>query len=90
MGECKAHSKRLSDFTKEIWDYVLVNEVMITTNYSLLGTNLNLENEFGSRSVVKIHIGFSSKWKLEPINSKTICKAFWTPDMDLFASRVSH
>ena len=32
----------------------------------------------------------SSKWKLQPINSKKICKDFWIPDMDLFASRVSH
>ena len=32
----------------------------------------------------------SSEWKLSPVVFQNLYKFWWTPDIDLFASRVSH
>ena len=73
----------MSDLAREIWDYLIANEIMITVKY-LPGT-LNEEADHQSRSVTD-----SSEWKLNPLIFKKICKVFWTPDIDLFASIISH
>ena len=68
------HNKDLSQLAKEIWDYLLVNRIMITVEY-LPGT-LNVE----ARSVTNF-----SEWKLNPLIFKMIYKVSWTSDIDLFA-----
>ena len=55
---------------------------MINIEY-LLGT-INLEEDHQSRSVTDYR-----EWKLNPLIFKKIWKVFWTPDVDLFASRIS-
>ena len=77
------HNKVLSDLAEEIWDYLLANGIMITVEY-LPGT-LSVKADHQSRSVTD-----SSEWKLNQLIFKKICKVFWTPDIDLFASRISH
>ena len=32
----------------------------------------------------------SSKWKWKPVVFQKLCKSWWTPDIDIFASNVSH
>ena len=55
---------------------------MINIEY-LLGT-INVEEDHQSRSVTDYR-----EWKLNPLIFKKIWKVFWTPDVDLFASRIS-
>ena len=56
---------------------------MITVEY-LPGT-FNVKADHQLRSVTD-----SSEWKVNPLILKKIRKTFWTPDIDLFASRMSH
>ena len=77
------HNRVFSDQAKETWNSLLANGIIITVEY-LLG-KLNMEVDHQSRSVTD-----SSDWKLNPIIFKKICKVFWTPDIDIFASRISH
>ena len=75
------HKKFLLNLTKEIWDYLLVNGIMVTIEY-LPGT-LTVEADHQSRSVMD-----SCELKLNPLIFKEICKVFCTLDTDLFASRI--
>lgn len=75
--------KNLLDLVKEMWNYLLANGITVTVEY--LQEPLDLEADHQSRPILD-----SIKWKLNPILFKKICKAFWTKDADLFASRVSY
>ena len=77
------HNKVLSDISKEIWDYLLVKGITITAEY--LPGALNEEANFQSRAVRN-----SSEWKLDSKVFQTICRKWEVPDIDLFASRISH
>ena len=57
----------------------------ITITVEYLPVILNVEADFRSRSVTD-----SGEWKLNPETFRMICKALWAPDIDLFASRMSH
>ena len=76
-------NKVLSDLSKEIWDYLLAKRITITTEY--LPGALNKETNFQLRVVRD-----SSKWKLDYKVFQTICRRWKLPDIDLFASRISH
>ena len=76
-------NKVLSDLSKEIWDYLLAKRITITTEY--LPGALNKETNFQLRVVRD-----SSKWKLDYKFFQTICRRWELPDIDLFASRISH
>ena len=76
-------SKTLITLSKEVWEYLLVREIMITAEY-FPGT-LNKEADFQSRTVKD-----SSEWKLKPQIFQSICQKWGKPDIDLLASRVSH
>ena len=76
-------NKVLTDISKEIWDFLLLKEITITVEY-LLGV-LNQEADFQSRSMKD-----SNKWKLKPQIFQALCNLRGTPDIGLFASRVSH
>ena len=76
-------NKNLTLLSKEIWEYLIAKEITITAEY--LPGSLNKEADFQSRAVKD-----SSEWKLNPEIFQKICKEWETPDVDLFASRVSH
>ena len=73
----------LVQISKEIWEYLLDKGITITAEY--LPGALNREADMQSRTVKD-----SSEWKLNPVVFQNLCKSWWTPDIDLFASRVSH
>ena len=73
----------LALISKEIWEYLLDKGTTITAEY-LPGA---LKKEAGMQSQT---VKDSSKWKLNPVMFQNLCKSWWTPDIDLFASRVSH
>ena len=73
----------LVQISKEIWEYLLDKGITITAEY--LPGALNREADMQSRTVKE-----SSEWKLNPAVFQNLCKSWWTPDIDLFASRVSH
>ena len=53
------HNKVLSDISKEIWDYLLLERITITVQY--LPWVLNQEDDIHSRSMKD-----TSEWKLKP------------------------
>ena len=81
IGGTRTHL--LVQISKEIWEYLLDKGITITAEY--LPRALNQEIYMQSRTVKD-----SSKWKLNPVVFQNLCKFWWTPDIDLFASRVFH
>ena len=77
------HNKVLSDESKEIWCYLLAKGITITAEY--LPGALNKEANFQSRALRD-----SSEWKLDYKVFQTMCRRRELPDIDLFASRISH
>ena len=73
----------LSDVSKEIWNYLLVKGITITTEY--LPVNLNKETDFQSQVVRD-----SKEWKWDYKVFQRICWRCELSDIDLFASRISH
>ena len=76
-------NKTLIIIASEIWDYLLSHKIMITAEH--LSSSLNTQADYASRNVTD-----SSEWKLNPLIFRKICQRKGTPDMDLFASRLSH
>ena len=73
----------LLSIAKEIWEYFLNNKIMITAEY--LPSKMNKDADWESRN----HSD-SSEWKLDPEVFLQLTKLTWMPDIDLFASRLSH
>ena len=71
------------DLSKEIWAYLIKHKITITVEY--LPSKLNFIADWESRNVRD-----QSGWKLSPKIFQMICQKWGTPDMDLFASRISH
>jgi len=71
------------DISKEIWEYLLSRKIMLTVEY-LPG----VENVVADRESRQIQD--SSEWKLNTQVFKKLCQLRGTPEIDLFASRVSH
>ena len=69
--------------TKRIWSYLLHNKIDLNVEY--IPSKLNVEADWESRNWKD-----SSEWKLNPQIFHKICSFWGRPDMDLFASRVSH
>jgi len=77
----------MTKIAKEIWDYLLSEEIMITAEY--LPEEFNVLADKEPRNVKD-----SSEWKLEPqsfqrIIPARIIPALGNPEIDLIASRVS-
>ena len=73
----------LMEKTKSIWEFLVSRGLNLTAEY--LPTDLNTEADYESRNVQDW-----TEWKLCPIVFHRVCQQFWDPDVDLFASRVSH
>ena len=69
--------------SKEILAYLIKHKIKITVEY--LPSKLNIIADWESRNARD-----QSEWKLSPKIFQMICKKWGTPDMDLFASRISH
>ena len=74
----------LMQISKEIWEFLLGQEITITAEY--LPENLNYKADWESR-----HQKDSSEWKLCPLVFSKIWKILGKkPEIDLFASRLSN
>ena len=80
MGGTK--SQELLRASKEIWDYLLKYQIMITAEY--LPVCLNHQIDWESRNQKD-----STKWKLCPQVFQKICQKVGQPEIDLFVSRLS-
>ena len=76
-------NKMMFELAKEIWSYLLTYNIMITVEY--LPSKLNVVADWESRNCRD-----SSEWKLSPRVFTLIWQKWGTPDVDLFASRLSH
>ena len=81
MGGTK--NQELTAIRKEIWQYLLKRKITITAEY--LPGSMNVEADRESRQTRD-----SSEWKLNPTIFMKLCQVRGTPEVDLFASRVSH
>ena len=73
----------LMEKTKSIWEFLLSKGLNLTAEY--LPTDLNTEADYESG-----HVQNWTEWKLCPSVFQKVCLQFGHPDIDLFASRVSH
>ena len=76
-------SRDMTSVTKEIWDYHL------SWKNCHYGRIFHKGDEFGSRLGIS-NLKSTSEWKLCTEVFKIICQARETPNIDLFASRISH
>ena len=77
------HNLKLVQLTKEIWDHLLQCGITLTAEY--LPSKLNVTADWESRNRSD-----SSEWTLAPQSFQRICQLRGTPEIDLFASRLSH
>ena len=81
MGGTK--NQTLIAIAKRIWEYLLSNAITLTVEY--IPSKLNTAADWESRNTWD-----SSEWKLDPVIFRQICQILGKPQVDLFASRVSH
>ena len=81
MGGTK--SQVLIEITKRIWDFLLSKGITLTIEY--VPSELNVIADWECR-----HTWDSSEWKLYPQILQQICNKLGKPQIDLFASRISH
>ena len=74
---------KLVQLAKEIWDYLLQCRITLTPEYLPSKLNVTADSESRNNSV-------SSEWKLAPHSFQRICQLRGIPEIDLFASRLSH
>ena len=81
MGGTK--NAQLTKIAKRIWHYLLGKEMTLTAEW--IPSRINILADWESRNVED-----SAEWKLNPKIFRTLCEQLGHPDVDLFASRVSH
>jgi len=77
------HNSVLLKLSKEIWKFLLERGITITTEY--LPSKLNVIADRESRARID-----SSEWKMCPKVFSQVCQKLGTPQIDLFASRLTH
>ena len=75
-------NQMLLKLSKEIWQYLLKHQIIITAEY--LPSCLNVEADWQSRNSRD-----PSEWKLFPKVFQQVCQRRGMPVIDLFASRLS-
>ena len=80
MGGTNNHI--LVKLTKQIWDFLISRGIILTAEH--LPSHLNVEADYESR-----HVSDSSEWKLNRSVFRQVCSHLGSPEIDLFASRVS-
>ena len=75
--------KTFADLSKDIWKYLILNQVKITTEY--LPDILNTRKEGQS-----CHSKDFLKWKLSPVVFQHICQKIEMSVIDQFASRLTN
>ena len=81
MGGTK--SLPMLDIAKRIWQYLLLHQITITAEW--IPSHLNTIADWESRKVSD-----SAEWKLCPTVFRAVCRKMGDPEIDLFASRISH
>ena len=76
-------NQELTAISKEIWQYLLKRKITITAEY--LPGSMNVEADRESRQTKD-----SGEGKLNPTIFMKLCQIRGTPEVDLFASRLSH
>ena len=71
------------EIAKRIWQYLMAHEITITAEW--IPSHLNTVADWESRNVSD-----SAEWKLSTRVFQSICRLMGKPDLDLFASRISH
>ena len=74
---------KMVGLAKEIWEYIFKWVTTITTEY--LPSKLNVAAEWESRNSL-----YSSEWMLSHQIFQKVCQIRGFPEIDLFASRLSH
>ena len=74
---------KMVELAKEIWEYLLKWGITITAEY--LPSELNLTADWESRNILD-----SSEWMLSHQIFQKVCQIRGFPEIDLFASRLSH
>ena len=75
--------KTLVDLSKDIWKYLILNQIAITTDYLPDILNTRVEGQ-------SCHSKDFLKWKLSPIVFQHICQKIEMSVIDLFASRLTN
>ena len=73
----------LKEVSKRIWEYLLEHQITITAEW--IPSHLNTIADWESRNVRD-----SSEWKLCPKIFHCLSRRWGRPEVDLFASRISH
>ncbi len=81
MGGTK--NMTLIEVTKRIWEYLLSNGITLTVEY--IPSKRNKSADWESRNTQD-----SREWKLEPAIFQKFCHTLGKPQIDIFASRMSH
>ena len=81
-GKNWRHSKQISVLRKEIWDYLLSKEIKITAEYLPGVIKVKTDTQSGPAKD-------AGKCKLNPRIFQKTCKCRETPEIDLFASRIT-
>lgn len=76
------HSKSMDSLAKQIWEWCLSREIFISAVH-VPGTSNRAD--FLSR-----HFSDSTEWKLKQSVFERLCRQFFLPDVDLFASRLNN
>ena len=76
------NNQELVRISKQIWNYLISKGITLTAEH--LPGILNKEADFESRNVRDC-----SEWKLDRVVFQRLCQILGSPEIDLFASRVS-
>ena len=77
------HSPTLASLALEIWNFCISRRIWITARHVPGVTNI--EADFASR-----HFNNRTEWTVDKMVFQRITKRFYTPEVDLFASRINH
>ena len=77
------HSKPCNDMARDIWLWCATRHIWLSASH--IPGRLNVQADLQSRRV-----NIDTEWMLKPLLFRRLCTLFFTPDIDLFASRLNH
>ena len=78
-----SRSPQLATLTMEIWTYCLSRQIWITAKH--IPGLMNSEADYASRN-----FNNHTEWMLDPIIFQQITTQYYTPEVDLFLTRLNH
>ena len=76
-------SVKMDRLARQLWDWCIARNIFISATH--LSGSLNYQADFSSRN-----FSDSTEWMLKKELFERICDQFFTPDIDLFASRLNY